>query len=93
MIADAIIKAKPTEVMKLAHSFLRRIINEENAKGTRIMPTATVIAIWDSLGSRWNPYEQPLGSKLKIEKSDAIKAIEKKIKIAPIIPALIDNNG
>ncbi|MGD8707457.1 MAG: hypothetical protein PVI88_02090 [Nitrosopumilaceae archaeon] len=52
IIADATIKAKPKDVIKFAVSFLRRTNKEETAKGTRIIPTATVIATCDSEGSK-----------------------------------------
>ena len=55
MVAEAIIKANPVDVMNFADSFRRRTISEERAKGTRIIPTATVIAICDWAGSRTNP--------------------------------------
>ncbi len=82
--AEIIINAKPTAVKRLAHLLCIRTKTEDSENGTRSIPTAITMAIWDSAGLRLKPNEHLFSAMSKTEEVFDSEAIAKKMNIAPI---------
>jgi hypothetical protein len=90
-IVVVITSAKPIFVNKLAILICEIIRIEEMEKGIISIPTEITTAIWACSLVRMNPKEHFSESISKIVVGGSCTAIEKKIKIDPMIPALTAN--
>jgi hypothetical protein len=90
-IVVVITNAKPILVNKLAILICEITRMEEMEKGIISMPTEITTAIWACSLVRRNPKEHFSESISKIVVGGSCTAMEKKIKIDPIIPALTAN--
>ena len=90
-IVVAITSANPIFVNKLAILMCEITRIEEMEKGIISMPTEITTAIWACSLVRWNPKEHFSESTSKIVVGGSCTAMEKKIKIDPIMPALTAN--